>query len=156
MPKPGWPGSCSMNKSYRQGQILKLIRMRPIHTQDELAAELKKEVGIQATQVTLSRDMRELGLVKTTEGYRQVAAPSGPDFATIAAGFLFDVRVAQNLIVLKTSPGHANSIAVSLDQEEWPEIVGTIAGDDTILVVTPDDASAKIVRDRFMQYLRRL
>ena len=145
-----------MNKSYRQGQILKLIRMRPIHTQDELAAELKKEVGIHATQVTLSRDMRELGLVKTTEGYRQVAAPSGPDFATIAAGFLFDVRVAQNLIVLKTSPGHANSIAVSLDQEEWPEIVGTIAGDDTILVVTPDDATAKIVRDRFMQYLRPL
>jgi transcriptional regulator of arginine metabolism len=145
-----------MNKSYRQGQILKLIRTRPIHTQDELAAELKKELGIHATQVTLSRDMRELALVKTTEGYRQVAAPAGPDFATIAAGFLFDVRVAQNLIVLKTSPGHANSIAVSLDQEEWPEIVGTIAGDDTILVVTPDEATAKSVRDRFMQYLTPL
>ncbi len=145
-----------MNKSYRQGQILKLIRTRPIHTQDELAAELKKEVGIQATQVTLSRDMRELGLVKTGEGYRQVAAPSGPDFATIAAGFLFDIRVAQNLVVLKTSPGHANSIAVSLDQEEWPEIAGTIAGDDTILVVAPDSATAKAVRDRLLQYLRPL
>ncbi len=145
-----------MNKSYRQGQILKLIRTRPIHTQEELAAELKKELGIQATQVTLSRDMRELGLVKTGEGYRQVAAPSGPDFATIAAGFLFDIRVAQNLIVLKTSPGHANSIAVSLDQEEWPEIAGTIAGDDTILVVAPDTATAKAVRDRLLQYLRPL
>lgn len=145
-----------MNKTYRQGQILKLIRSRPIHTQDELAAELKKEMGIHATQVTLSRDMRELGLVKTTEGYRQVAAPAAPDFATIAAGFLFDVRLAQNLIVLKTSPGHANSIAVSLDQEEWPEIVGTIAGDDTILVVTPNESTAKLVRDRFMQYLRPL
>ena len=143
-----------MNKAYRQGQILKLIRSRPIHTQDELGAELKKEMGIQATQVTLSRDMRELGLVKTAEGYRQVAAPAGPDFATIAAGFLFDVRVAQNLLVLKTSPGHANSIAVSLDQEEWPEIVGTIAGDDTMLVVTPDATTAKVVRDRLMQYLR--
>jgi transcriptional regulator of arginine metabolism len=145
-----------MNKSYRQGQILKLIRTRPIHTQDELAAELKKEMGIHATQVTLSRDMRELALVKTTEGYRQVAAPSGPDFAAIAAGFLYDVRMAQNLIVLKTSPGHANSIAVALDQEEWPEIVGTIAGDDTILVVTPDVATANAVRERFMQYLRPL
>jgi transcriptional regulator of arginine metabolism len=145
-----------MNKSFRQGQILKLIRTRPIHTQDDLAAELKREMGIQATQVTLSRDMRELGLVKTAEGYRQVAAPSGPDFATIAAGFLYDVRLAQNLIVLKTSPGHANSIAVSLDQEEWTEVVGTIAGDDTILIVTPDAATAKIVRDRLMQYLRPL
>lgn len=145
-----------MNKSYRQGQILKLIRSRPIHTQDELAAELKKEMDIHTTQVTLSRDMRELGLVKTGEGYRQVAAPSGPEFATIAAGFLYDIRMAQNLIVLKTSPGHANSIAVSLDQEEWPEIAGTIAGDDTILVVTPDGATAKTVRDRLMQYLRPL
>jgi transcriptional regulator of arginine metabolism len=145
-----------MNKSYRQGQILKLIRTRPIHTQDELASALKKEMGIHATQVTLSRDMRELGLVKTTEGYRQVAAPSGPDFSVIAAGFLFDVRMAQNLIVLKTSPGHANSIAVALDQEEWAEIVGTIAGDDTILIVTPDVAAANAVRERFMQYLRPL
>lgn len=145
-----------MNKSYRQGQILKLIRTRPIHTQDDLAAALKKELNIQATQVTLSRDMRELGLVKTTEGYRQVAAPTGPDFSTIVAGFLFDVRVARNLVVLKTSPGHANSIAVSLDQEEWPEIFGTIAGDDTMLVVTPDDETAKVVRDRLMQFLRPL
>lgn len=142
-----------MNKSYRQGQILKLIRIRPIHTQEELAAELKKEVGIQATQVTLSRDMRELGLVKTSEGYRQVAAPSGPDFATIAAGFLFDVRVAQNLLVLKTSPGHANSIAVSLDQEEWPEIVGTIAGDDTILLITSDNPTAEAVQEKLLNLL---
>lgn len=145
-----------MNKSFRQGQILKLIRTRPIYTQDDLAVELKKEMGILATQVTLSRDMRELGLVKTNDGYRQVAAPSGPDFATIAAGFLFDVRLAQNMVVLKTSPGHANSIAVSLDQEEWPEIVGTIAGDDTILVVTPEAATAKTVRERLMQFLRPL
>ena len=59
-------------------------------------------------------------------------------------------------MVLKTSPGHANSIAVALDQEEWPEVVGTIAGDDTMLVVTPDDETAKVVRDRLMQFLRPL
>jgi len=145
-----------MNKSYRQGQILKLIRTRPIHTQEELAAELKKEVGIQATQVTLSRDMRELGLVKTGEGYRQVAAPSGPDLASILGGFLFDARVAQNLVVLKTSPGHANTIGISIDQEEWPEILGTLAGDDTVLIVAPDAATAKQVRDRLMKYVRPL
>ena len=145
-----------MNKSFRQGQILKLIRSRAVHTQDELAAELKREFNIHATQVTLSRDMRELGLVKTPEGYRQVAAPSGPDFGTIASEFLWDVRLAQNMIVLKTSPGHANTIAVALDQEEWPEVVGTIAGDDTILVVTPDAPTAAALRDKLMQYVRPL
>lgn len=143
-----------MNKSFRQGQILKLIRARPIHTQDELAAELKKEFGLAATQVTLSRDIRELGLVKTPEGYRQVAAPAGPDFATIASEFLWDVRLAQNLIVLKTSPGHANTIAVTLDQEEWPEVTGTIAGDDTILVVAPDVETAKTLRDKLMHHVK--
>ena len=145
-----------MNKSFRQGQILKLIRSRAVHTQDELAAELKREFNIHATQVTLSRDMRELGLVKTPEGYRQVTAPSGPDFATIASEFLWDVRLAQNMIVLKTSPGHANTIAVALDQEEWPEVVGTIAGDDTILVVTPDAPTAAALREKLMQYVRPL
>jgi len=143
-----------MNKTFRQGQILKLIRSRPIHTQDELAAELKKETGIAATQVTLSRDMRELGLVKTPDGYRQVSAPTGPDFATIASGFLWDARVAQNLVVLKTSPGHANAIAVALDQEEWPEVVGTLAGDDTILVVAPSNETAKTLRERLLEYVR--
>ncbi|MDQ6759900.1 MAG: ArgR family transcriptional regulator, partial [Acidobacteriota bacterium] len=62
-----------MNKSFRHGQILKLIRAKQIFTQDDLARELKESHDIQATQVTLSRDVRELGLVKTQEGYRQVA-----------------------------------------------------------------------------------
>ncbi len=145
-----------MNKSFRQGQILKLIRVKPIHTQEELSAELKKEYGIAATQVTLSRDMRELGLVKTQEGYRQVTAPTGPEFASIASEFLWDVRLAQNLIVLKTSPGHANTIAVALDQEEWAEVVGTIAGDDTILVITADAETAATLRDRFLGYVKPL
>src|SRR5207248_67497 len=106
-----------MNKSFRQGQILKLIRGREIFTQDDLARELKESSGIQTTQVTLSRDIRELGLVKTHEGYRQVAAPPSPDFATVASEFLYDARAAQNLVVLKTSPAHASSLAVALDQE---------------------------------------
>jgi transcriptional regulator of arginine metabolism len=131
-----------MNKSYRQGQILKLIRGQAISTQEDLASELKKE-GVTATQVTLSRDVRELGLVKTPDGYRQITPQSsGPDLATILAEFLQDVRVAQNLLVLKTTPGHASTLAIALDQEEWPEIVGTIAGDDTVLVIAPDSATA--------------
>ncbi|HZT36970.1 MAG TPA: arginine repressor [Bryobacteraceae bacterium] len=141
------------NKGYRHGQILKIIRSQPIFTQEELATELRKQ-GINATQVTLSRDIRELGLVKTAEGYRQIAPqPAGPDLATILADFLQDVRVAQNLLVLKTLPGNASPLAVALDQEEWPEIVGTIAGDDTILVIAPDAETAHALQGKLLGYL---
>ena len=144
-----------MNKTFRQGQILKSIRTKPILTQEDLASELKESCGIRTTQVTLSRDIRELGLLKTPEGYRQVAAaPAGPDIATVAGEFLQDVRVAQNLIVLRTSPGNANTLAVALDKQEWPEIVGTLAGDDTILVVAPDANTAVKLQQRLLRYLR--
>jgi transcriptional regulator of arginine metabolism len=137
-----------MSKSYRHGQILKLIRARKIRTQDELARELQ-QAGITATQVTLSRDIRDLHLVKTREGYRETSSEeAGPSFASLAAEFLHDVRLAQNLVVLKTAPGHANSVAVALDNEDWPEVAGTLAGDDTILVIAPDNATAEKVRQR--------
>ena len=145
-----------MSKNFRQGQILKLIRSKGISTQEELAQELKK-VGIAATQVTLSRDIRDLGLSKTPEGYRQlVPSEAGPQLATLAAEFLLDVRLAQNLVVLKTSPGHANSVAVALDAETWPEAVGTLAGDDTILVIAPDNATAEALRAKFLAMLERV
>jgi transcriptional regulator of arginine metabolism len=144
-----------MSKAYRHGQILKLIRGQKIRTQDELARELQ-HAGIAATQVTLSRDIHELRLVKTREGYSEmVPEGSGPSFATLAAEFLHDVRIAQNMVVLKTSPGHANSVAVALDSEEWPEVVGTLAGDDTILVIAPDNATAEKVRQRFMESIEK-
>jgi transcriptional regulator of arginine metabolism len=144
-----------MSKAYRHGQILKLIRSKGIRTQDELARELQ-HAGLAATQVTLSRDIRELRLVKTQEGYRETLADEGgPSFRNLASEFLHDVRAAQNLIVLRTSPGHANSVAVALDSEEWPEVVGTIAGDDTILVIAPDNATAEEVRRRFMQLIEQ-
>jgi transcriptional regulator of arginine metabolism len=144
-----------MSKSFRQGQIVKLIRAKSISTQDDLAQELKK-LGITATQVTLSRDIHELGLAKTPEGYQQIArSEAGPTLATLAAEFLLDVRLAQHLIVLKTSPGHANSVAVALDDEEWPEVVGTLAGDDTIMVIAPDNATAEAVRAKFLAMLER-
>jgi transcriptional regulator of arginine metabolism len=142
-----------MTKSFRQGQILKLIRSRSIFTQEELGRALK-EVGIDATQVTLSRDMRELSLVKTTEGYRELERETpNLQFATLATEFLQDVRQAQNQIVLKTAPGHASSVAVALDDEEWPEVVGTIAGDDTILIICPDASTAGAVRTKLLQLL---
>jgi transcriptional regulator of arginine metabolism len=144
-----------MSKSYRHGQILKLIRSERLSTQEELAQALKKS-GIQATQVTLSRDIRELRLVKTREGYAEMSAEgAGPQFHTLATEFLLDVRSAQNLVVLKTAPGHANSVAVALDNEEWPEVVGTIAGDDTILVIAPDSSTATRIRKKLLKLLER-
>ncbi|HTT63344.1 MAG TPA: hypothetical protein VMG35_15925 [Bryobacteraceae bacterium] len=144
-----------MSKTYRHGQILKLIRARSIHTQEDLARELQR-AGIAATQVTLSRDIRELRLVKTPDGYREMLAEeTGPSFATLAAEFLHDVRIAQNLVVLRTSPGHANSVAVALDAEDWPEVVGTLAGDDTILVIAPDNVTAEKVRRRCLEPIEK-
>ena len=144
-----------MSKAYRHGQILKLVRAQRIRTQEDLAHELQ-QAGIPATQVTLSRDIRELGLVKTPEGYREMSPDeAGPSFRTLAAEFLHDVRVAQNLVVLKTSPGHANSVAVALDSEDWPEVVGTLAGDDTILVIAPDGATAEKVRRRCLEPIEK-
>ena len=143
-------------KAFRQGQILKMIRAQKIHTQEDLAQALAA-IGVEATQVTLSRDMRELGLVKTPEGYKELDATSeknAPDLATLVSEFLQDVRLAQNLIVIKTTPGGANSIAVALDQINWPQIVGTVAGDDTILIVTPNNKSAVELRQKILNLAR--
>jgi transcriptional regulator of arginine metabolism len=140
-----------MNKRFRQGQILKIIRGRSVHTQEELAEALEAE-KIQATQVTLSRDIRELGLVKTAEGYREITAleePADVDEARRAVQeFLTDVRQAQNLLVLKTDPGNASSLAAALDRAAWPEVVGTLAGDDTVLVIAPDVGAAEGLKGR--------
>ena len=140
-----------MTKSYRQGQILNLIRGKRIHTQEELAQSLKDQ-GIAATQVTLSRDIHELGLVKTQNGYAEVAAdalaPAGPGVEALAREVLLEVRQAQNLLVLKTPPANAQALAAALDQADWPEITGTIAGDDTVLVVAPDAKTAERLKAR--------
>ena len=139
-----------MNKSFRQGQILRIIRNKEIFTQEELGRELSA-VDIQTTQVTLSRDIRELGLVKTAEGYRVLATEeSGPKLADVVSEFMQDVRVAQNLVVVRTSPGNANSLAIALDKEEMDEVVGTVAGDDTILVITPDSETARKFRAKLL------
>ena len=148
-----------MNKAFRQGQIRNVIRANTIHTQEELAAALQ-QLGVRATQVTLSRDIRELGIVKTADGYREIEAledrpPADEEPARRAVEeFLRDVRLAQNLLVLKTDPGNANPLAVALDRAPWPEVVGTVAGDDTVLVVAPDSAAAQTLKARLNGILR--
>ena len=98
--------------------------------------------------------MRELRLVKTAEGYRPLPdETSGPDLSYVANEYLQDIRVAQNLVVLRTSPGTASSLAIALDHSDIEEVVGTIAGDDTVLVVTPDSRSAETLQAKLLQVI---
>jgi transcriptional regulator of arginine metabolism len=142
-----------MNKNFRQGQILNIIRSRQIYTQEELARELVQH-GVQTTQVTLSRDIREMGLVKTADGYRTLPSEkSGPELADVIDEYMQDVKVAQNMVVIRTSPGNANTLAVALDNEDLPDVVGTVAGDDTIFVVAPDNESAAALRLKLLELI---
>jgi transcriptional regulator of arginine metabolism len=142
-----------MTKAYRQAQVLKLIRDRSISTQEELAENLAA-VGIDASQVTLSRDIRELGLIKTAEGYREpngIPEAGRENLPRVLQEFLRDIRIAQNLVVLKTAPGGAQPVARVLDTEQWPEIIGTVAGDDTIFIAAPNVSAAKVLRDKLLK-----
>lgn len=144
-----------MNKSYRLGQILNVIRTHRIRTQGELVQALRK-LNVEATQVTLSRDIRELGLVKTPQGYviPAVAAFPGPDLGTVVREFLQDVRVAQHTLILRTMAGSASPLAEALDHANWPEIVGTIAGDNTVLVVARDAKTSEALRKKLLELLQ--
>ncbi len=148
-----------MKKPFRQGQILNLIRSQPIRTQEELSLALKK-LGIDVTQVTLSRDMREIGLVKTPQGYReaQEAAVAGErhtgPLKRAVEEFVRDVQAAQNIVIIRTDPGNAQPVAFALDNGDWPEIVGTIAGDDTVFAVAPDSKQALKAKERLLALLR--
>jgi transcriptional regulator of arginine metabolism len=82
------------------------------------------------------------------------AAAAGTDLAMVVGELLQDVRAAQNLLVLKTSPGNANALAVALDNEDWSEIVGTIAGDDTVLIVAPDTETAEKLRKKLLGFVQ--
>jgi transcriptional regulator of arginine metabolism len=142
-----------MDKVYRRTQIVDLLRTGEVETQDDLRRRLARR-GIHVTQATVSRDIEELGLVKTRTGYRlpEAAAeplrPVEPTLAVVLKEFLTDVRQAANLVVLKTRPGNAHSIAVALDANPWEEVVGTVAGDDTIFIATSGSRQAEVIRRR--------
>jgi transcriptional regulator of arginine metabolism len=130
-----------MDKVYRRTRILDLLRAESISTQSELCQKLARQ-GLHVTQATVSRDIEELGVIKTREGYRvpdasEPAPLPQPPLAVVLKEFLRDARQASNLVILKTHPGNAHSVAVALDAEKWSEVVGTVAGDDTIFVATP-------------------
>jgi transcriptional regulator of arginine metabolism len=142
-------------KKFRHGQILKMIASETITSQDELRRRLI-HLGMRVTQATLSRDIQELRLVKTASGYKPLAAEEPPLAALERAlrEFLTDLRPAQNLLVLKTPPGGAQPIARALDVEGWKEVCGTIAGDDTILIITPSSRTRLIVQKKMEDMIR--
>lgn len=128
-------------KTFRQGQILRLITGARIANQEELRQQLAQR-KLRVTQATLSRDLQELKLVKTPEGYKSAAAlPEDPaplpPLTRALSEFLLDIRPAENLLVLKTPPSGAQPLAAAVDGAKFPEIAGTIAGDDTVLIITP-------------------
>src|SRR5579859_5421610 len=128
-------------KTFRHGQILRLVTGERIANQEDLRQRLAAQ-KMRVTQATLSRDLQELRLVKTHEGYRQASAlpeePSPlPPLARALAEFLLDILPAENLLVLKTPPSGAQPLAAAVDAAKFPEIAGTIAGDDTVLIITP-------------------
>ena len=135
-----------MSKMARQKAILDVLQHGPVESQEELQKVLAKR-GFDAGQATLSRDIRELGLVKTGEGYQRAegvaAEPILPSLQRLVREFVLEVRLAQNMIVLKTSVGSAQPVAAAVDAEDWSEVVGTLAGDDTILVISPDNRTAQ-------------
>jgi transcriptional regulator of arginine metabolism len=146
-------------KQLRQRAIRDLVEQRPIRTQQELAAALR-ERGFRATQATISRDVAELGLGKgSREGRAAYVLPprlrdaevSGEDrLRRLLADVPVEFRVADLMLVIKTLPGSAHAVAAALDRTRWPEIIGSIAGDDTVFVATGDRGSLRRLRDRLM------
>jgi transcriptional regulator of arginine metabolism len=145
-----------MNKALRQRAILEALRSGPIESQEDLQRALRKR-GFRVGQATLSRDIRDLNLVKTAAGYSvpqgDAAALALPPVKRLVREFVLDARPAQNLLVVKTVIGSAQPVAAALDEQEWEEVVGTIAGDDAILIVCPDKEAAKKVAARIEEML---
>ena len=137
-------------KSYRQSAILEIVDREAISSQEQLRERLRSK-GIEATQATLSRDIHDLGLIKRPAdgAYRRAGAAVGPvvdaevECRTAVDDYLRRYDVVDQLVVLKTDAGQAQPLAVAIDRAGLAEIVGTIAGDDTILVIcrsAPDAA----------------
>ena len=146
----------------RRAAIVDLVSERPVRSQAELGRLLRQR-GIQATQATLSRDLRSLGVgkVPAPDGSRYVLP--GPSRDVVDARrrqieletFVQSVRVVANQVLVRTPPGNAHGVGRALDLLGWDEVAGTLAGDDTVLVVTESPAAARAFRRRLGQLVGR-
>jgi transcriptional regulator of arginine metabolism len=149
-----------MNKGQRHVKIREIITSNDIDTQDELV-DLLRSQGYNVTQATVSRDIKELHLVKipTQDGRYKYSLPSDQKFnplnklrRTLKDSFI-SIDSAEHLIVMKTMPGNANAVGALIDNLDWEEIMGTICGDDTILIICRTNSYTEVISDRFLQML---
>jgi transcriptional regulator of arginine metabolism len=145
-------------KERRQRTILTLVATRPIHSQDELVALLQRQ-GFEVTQATVSRDIRELRLAKVPiaseqgEIFKYVVPNAAPNYASRLHRAMTELATtiagSGNLILIHTPPGSAMMLASAVDEAAWPEVLGTLGGDDTILVVIRSPQEMPVVKQRF-------
>jgi transcriptional regulator of arginine metabolism len=143
----------------RRAAILRILRESTVRNQDELVKVLRKH-GFDATQSSVSRDLRELGVAKAGDHYIVPAAQEDAlatnHFAAIS-NFVVAVKTAgPSLTVLKTRTGTAQSVAVAIDKSAWPEVVGTISGDDTIFLATEDARDQRKLTNRLREIFPNL
>ena len=146
-----------MNKTLRQKTELEVLRAGTLPSQEALQKALRRR-GFKVGQATLSRDIRDLNLVKTAHGYALAqdaeASYSGlTPISRLLKEFVLEVRAAQNLLVLKTIVGSAQPVAAAMDRQDWAELVGTVAGDDTVLIICPDKEEARKLAHRIEEML---
>lgn len=145
-----------VSKKARQARILDIVRKNQVESQESLVAFLCRE-GVEVAQATLSRDIRELGLVKIRGNYRvsrdDEAASTPPSSALRRAFGQFVLRtdVSGNIVVVRTSPGNAHSVCVAVDAAGWPEVLGTIAGDDTIFLLARSPKAAGKLLEKILR-----
>ena len=147
-----------LSRTRRQELILTIISDRPIRNQGELGKELES-AGVSMTQSTLSRELKALGIAKTPDsqgGYRYTTGEtSGRGPLSPLVAFVRKIERAKNLIVVRTPPGNAQGVAHGVDEVAWPEVMGTIAGDDTILLICRSDGDATAVEKRLRSLTNR-
>ena len=145
-------------KQQRHTAIREVLNHSSVPSQDELRRRLARR-GFHVTQATLSRDIHELRLSKGPAGY---ALPGNlpdddedslPGIREVLGGFGIEVRQAMNQLVVITTTSAAQPVAAGIDYEDWPEVVGTIAGDDTVLVICPDEHQARRLKGRIEEYI---
>ncbi|MFZ5624203.1 MAG: arginine repressor [Gemmatimonadota bacterium] len=147
-------------KLQRQAAILRLVRERRIASQDELREALAAR-GFAVTQATLSRDIRELGLAKVADpnGGAFYANPHDngvrPGLSRVLPALLVKVDGVGPFVVLKTASGSAGAVTAAIDEAAWPDVIGTLAGDDTVLVITRSDRARKEVAARLEALAKR-
>ena len=142
-----------MSKRARQGAILDIVRRHHVTSQESLR-EILAQQGIEVTQATLSRDIRDLRLVKVpgAGGTAHYTLPEEwehtPPLESLLPTLFLSAEGTGNLLVVRTMTGGAQAVALGIDWEEWPEVLGSIAGDDTILLILRDADQTATVRDR--------